>query len=262
MPKEDVARFQSSLKVRRIEAVSPDELTPQATYRVSRETVLMPHYQAERALAQQRPIRKFPASSLVTVLEKKDVNDRTWYRVTATGKFGHGRDEGWINSLALIGQELEPIKEPPGRLVASKGLGVSRADAIRLFKELDDDVKFSRLWPVLGQPSYAGSPRDVLVNLNGPREDLVEIAFSFNSKIQAVFAANDPRLGRLTGLLAEADWRSALSWVEQQLARAKSGPFPETTIERGNTVIAIERIGDEVFMSFETKHWRRQKAPE
>ncbi|MGH7914817.1 MAG: DNRLRE domain-containing protein, partial [Candidatus Binataceae bacterium] len=261
MPKEEVARLGTGLKARRIEAVSPYALSRQVTYRLSRETVLMPHYQAEQALAQQSLIKKIPARSLITVLEKKDVTDRTWYRVIAKGDLGRDKDEGWINSLALIGQELEPVEEPPGCFLASKGLGVSRADAIRFFKQVDDSAEFSRLWPVLGQPCYAGSPRGVGVNLDGPREDLLEIAFSFNSKTQPAFVANDPRLGRLTGL-PEADWRTALRWVEEQLARAKSGPFPETTMERGNTVIAIERIGDDVFISFETKHWRSQKAPE
>lgn len=261
MPKQDVERFKRLLKVLRIQAISPQALTRQATYRLSRETVLMPDYEAARALAQHRPIKKLPASSLITVLERKDVNDRSWYRVIAKGEFGQGRDEGWINSLALIGQELQPIKEPPGRLVASKGLGVSRADAVGLFEQADDKVEFSRQSPILGLPSYAGSLGGVLVNLNGPNEDLLEIAFSFNSKTPLVFATSDPRLGRLTGL-PEGDARFALQWVAEQLARAKSGPFVETTIERGDTVIAVERIGDEVFLSFETKNWRSQKAPE
>lgn len=106
MPKGDIERLQTSLKVDRFEAVTPIALRPQVTYRLSRETVLMPHYRAEQALAEKRPIKKLPASSLITVLEQRNVSERVWYRVMANDRFGQGHDEGWINSLALIGQEI------------------------------------------------------------------------------------------------------------------------------------------------------------
>lgn len=81
-------------------------------YQVSRETPLMPEFEPSDPLAAIAQMKRLPPSSLILVAEVRNNRDRPWYRVVASEPGGRPLGEGWINSAALIGQELRATSWP------------------------------------------------------------------------------------------------------------------------------------------------------
>lgn len=261
LTREQAKSLQRAAAVRRMEAAKPDHLVPKTTYRLSKETVMMPHYDVEKALKLGTSYKKRPANSMITILDRKELSNRIWYHVTAKGKHGQGGDEGWINGLVLVGQQLEIIAESGTHFREPNHLGVSRSTAVSLFKKLDSTIQFSRGWPMLGQPLQVGRSAAVHVNLVGPSEDLAEVAFSFDVKDVPTLLTPDDGLSGLIGQL-QPNWPNAIGWIKGQLHRARSEAFSEISIQNNDSFLSIEQLRGTVFVSLETKSWRNQKAPE
>jgi hypothetical protein len=82
----------------------PNNLHRGKTYRLSKVTPLVPDPKPRDPLAAIAAIRQLEAGSTVRVLSVLD-DDGPWYRVRVMSGLEAG-SEGWINSIALLSQEL------------------------------------------------------------------------------------------------------------------------------------------------------------
>ena len=95
-----------------IEFGSPEALKPGVKYQLSRETPLAPEgrHPTDPLLAIAL-IRPMPAGTIISVLSvDRSDQARPWYRVRAASSSGIAFGDGWVNSVALIRQELKVIK--------------------------------------------------------------------------------------------------------------------------------------------------------
>ena len=60
--------------------------------------------EAIRAIVEHKVI---PVGGSISVIETKKRNDNPWYHVKAFGVRNQPIGDGWVNSLALIGQDLQ-----------------------------------------------------------------------------------------------------------------------------------------------------------
>ena len=84
--------------------IDPFDLEIGARYRLSRETPLMPEFEPKDPIRALQAIKKIPPGGTVMVISRKQKAISPWYYVR------YGSHEGWINSVALVGQSLERIK--------------------------------------------------------------------------------------------------------------------------------------------------------
>jgi hypothetical protein len=82
-----------------------------AKYGLSRETPLVPERHPSNPLRAIASMRRVPAGTIITIAGV-DRSDKTnpWYRVKVRSASGATVDEGWINSDALIGQEIKTLR--------------------------------------------------------------------------------------------------------------------------------------------------------
>jgi hypothetical protein len=73
-------------------------LTPGSEFVLAQPVNLMPAVDPADPAAAMAKVIRLPVGTKVQVLAIATKNSRPWYRVSAGGK------EGWINSVALIGQ--------------------------------------------------------------------------------------------------------------------------------------------------------------
>lgn len=90
----------------RARTASHDTLEIGSSYRISRETPLMPAFEPSDPLAAIARKVSLPASTTILIREKKDKRGTPWYRADAYGLGGEHIGEGWINSGALMGQTI------------------------------------------------------------------------------------------------------------------------------------------------------------
>jgi len=98
-------RVEKSLKYANYQSLKINE-----TYAISKETPLMPEFEPSDPLAAMNNIKYLQAGSRIRILSIKDKYNFPWYEVQAMNKFGESVGEGWINSNALIGQDILVIK--------------------------------------------------------------------------------------------------------------------------------------------------------
>jgi hypothetical protein len=79
------------------------------TYSVSKKTPLMPEFEPSDAMAAIDKMKELVSGSRITILSIKEKNGTPWYEVNATDQKGNVIGKGWINSTALIGQEISVI---------------------------------------------------------------------------------------------------------------------------------------------------------
>ena len=87
------------------EFIDPCELE-QATYRLDRETPLMPEINPADPMEALSRMKQIPAGLSITIVGKTDVSGRAWYQVAVVSG-GRVIDTGWVNCIALIGQRLQ-----------------------------------------------------------------------------------------------------------------------------------------------------------
>ncbi|MBX3042870.1 MAG: hypothetical protein KIT33_12110 [Candidatus Kapabacteria bacterium] len=80
------------------------------TYSVSKSTPLMPELNPSNPIEAKNKIKELPLESRITILSVKTKNNIPWYEVKAYDRNDNIVGTGWINSTALIGQELKVIK--------------------------------------------------------------------------------------------------------------------------------------------------------
>ena len=89
---------------------SYQSLKKDVTYSISKETPLMPEFEPADPIAAMSNIKYLNAGSRIKILAIKSNNNFPWYEVMVMNKIGESIGKGWINSTALIGQEILVIK--------------------------------------------------------------------------------------------------------------------------------------------------------
>lgn len=90
--------------------LDPKKLRTGEAFFVSKETPIMPEFEPADALAALQHLKRIPKGGAFTVSEIRKKGTSPWYRVTAIDQNKKRIGEGWINSTALLGQDLKPYK--------------------------------------------------------------------------------------------------------------------------------------------------------
>ncbi len=86
-------------------------LQPGLNYRLARRTLLMPERDPTDPLRAANMAQPLPPGTVIHILKVDQTNNANpWYHVSATGNSGANVASGWINSIALIGQELKVLR--------------------------------------------------------------------------------------------------------------------------------------------------------
>ncbi|MFQ5752276.1 MAG: hypothetical protein ACE5HI_09790 [bacterium] len=84
--------------------IDPFDLESGVRYRLSKETPLMPEFDPQDPMRALQTAKKIPTGGVVTILSRKQKAASPWYHVR------YGTHQGWINSVALVGQTLERLR--------------------------------------------------------------------------------------------------------------------------------------------------------
>ncbi len=76
------------------------------TYSISETIPLMPEFEPSDPLAAINEMKELVSGSRITILSIKKKNNTPWYEVNSTDPKGNNTGKGWVNSIALIGQEI------------------------------------------------------------------------------------------------------------------------------------------------------------
>lgn len=90
-------------------SLDPYHLELKQFYRVAKETPLMPVLEPTDPMVALRDVKYISPGYAIEIISRSDVHGNPWYKVAVWDTQGNRRASGWINSLALIGQELEPV---------------------------------------------------------------------------------------------------------------------------------------------------------
>jgi hypothetical protein len=93
------------------EYASPRDLRVGFTYRLSREIPLMPEFEPQDPLSAAANVKRIPLEGTITVREVRMRGGNPWYQVEAHVPGGREIGEGWVNSIALIGQDIVIVKQ-------------------------------------------------------------------------------------------------------------------------------------------------------
>ena len=84
-----------------------DELVTGESYRLSQETPLMPEREPADPLEALVRAVELPTGSVVRITATEDQGGQPWYEVLLVGRES---TMGWINSIALIGQQIDRVE--------------------------------------------------------------------------------------------------------------------------------------------------------
>jgi hypothetical protein len=87
--------------------VYASNLQKDGIYTISKETPLMPEYEPADPETALTKMKMLPPGSVITVLDIKMKLNSPWYQVEANSAMGQRIGEGWINSIALRGQDIK-----------------------------------------------------------------------------------------------------------------------------------------------------------
>lgn len=90
--------------------LDPQKLRTGQAFSVSKQTPLMPEMEPADPLAALQRMKQIPSGGAFKIYEMKKKGTSTWYRVVAIDKNKKQIGTGWINSTALLGQDLKPYK--------------------------------------------------------------------------------------------------------------------------------------------------------
>jgi len=90
-------------------STDPYSLDTNQAYRLSRATPLMPSSNPRDPLGALGEARQIPAGYVIRVIDVSDVGGTPWYQVIVSSEAGSQTASGWINAIALLGQELEAV---------------------------------------------------------------------------------------------------------------------------------------------------------
>ena len=91
-------------------SLDPLELEIGQAYIVSRQTALMPSLSPADPMSAIQQMKQIPKGGVFKVLETAKKRNTPWYKVIAFNQRKQRIGTGWINSTALLGQELKAYK--------------------------------------------------------------------------------------------------------------------------------------------------------
>ncbi len=91
-------------------SLNPLELEIGQAYVVSRQTPLMPSHNPADPMEALQQMKKIPKWGVFKVLQTVKKRGNPWYKVDAFNQRKYRIGTGWINSTALLGQELKAYK--------------------------------------------------------------------------------------------------------------------------------------------------------
>jgi len=91
-------------------SLNPLELEIGQAYVVSKQTPLMPSHSPADPIAAIQQMKQIPKEGGFKVLEVYKEKNNPWYKVTAFDQSAEQVGTGWINSTALLGQQLNSHK--------------------------------------------------------------------------------------------------------------------------------------------------------
>lgn len=91
-------------------SLNPLELEVGQTYIVSKQTPLVPSHSPADPIAALQKMKQIPKWGVFKVLETVKKKGNPWYKVVALDQRKKRIGTGWINSMALLGQELKAYK--------------------------------------------------------------------------------------------------------------------------------------------------------
>ena len=91
-------------------SLNPLELEVGQTYILSKQTPLMPSHSPADPIAALQKMKQIPKGGVFKVLETVKKRGNPWYKVVALDQGKKRIGTGWINSTALLGQELKASK--------------------------------------------------------------------------------------------------------------------------------------------------------
>jgi len=89
--------------------VDPRHLRKGRAYTVSKETPLMPSHNPADPIAAIQQMKRIPAGGRFRIIGQIQKRNKPWYEVTAWDSKRKKIGRGWINSIALVGQDLSPL---------------------------------------------------------------------------------------------------------------------------------------------------------
>lgn len=92
--------------------VSADSLEVDKSYRLSDRTPLMPRREG-KDVRDIVNVRHLDRGLIIEIAERDETELSPWYRVEATDSDGEFAGRGWINSKALVRQEIVEVENPP-----------------------------------------------------------------------------------------------------------------------------------------------------
>jgi hypothetical protein len=91
------------------ELINPCELERGSTYRIDRQTPLMPEVNPIDPLEALTRAKKIPAGLSITIIGESNEHPSPWYRVQVK-QDQEIVDTGWVNCVALMGQKLIAVR--------------------------------------------------------------------------------------------------------------------------------------------------------
>ena len=91
-------------------SLNPLELEVGQTYIVTKQTPLMPSHSPADPITALQKMKQIPGGGGFKVLDTFDKKGNPWYRVSAFDQRKKQVGTGWINSTALLGQQLKAYK--------------------------------------------------------------------------------------------------------------------------------------------------------
>jgi hypothetical protein len=88
----------------------PQDLHVGKTYRLSTETPLMPELSPTDPMQALERVKQIGLGGTITVLKIGDKGGTPWYEVQAKQADGVRLGRGWVNSIALLGQDIGVVK--------------------------------------------------------------------------------------------------------------------------------------------------------
>lgn len=98
-----------SLGTAQLPSTDPYSLEPNQAYRIAKETPLMPVLQPTEPMVNIKNVKYIPAGYLIEIINTSAIHGNPWYEVVVRDGMGRRLGSGWVNCIALTGQNLEPV---------------------------------------------------------------------------------------------------------------------------------------------------------
>lgn len=161
------------------EHISFESLKISKTYSISKETPLMPELEPKDPLNAMEKVIYLKTNTRINILSISRIHLNPWYEVSAKNKMGDFIGKGWINSTALMRQNIEQISDAKAEKKESKELNITNANKTSTAKQTGTPSK------VKENEKISNKARYVQKELNGWK--YTEVGSISVSKRQKIF---------------------------------------------------------------------------